>query len=79
MDWLRIEWNADEIPYVGIWVDEGALCHTSVVALEPTTGFYDNLETAWNKKEVAIIDSGDTKTWTITVHLGTADQPFPMD
>ena len=79
MDWLRIEWDADKVPYFGVWVDEGALCHTSVIALEPTTGFYDSLETAWNKKEVATIDSGDKKTWALTVHLGTADQPFPMD
>ena len=41
--WLRFEWNPSEIPYLGLWVDEGALNHESVAAPEPTTGWYDDL------------------------------------
>jgi galactose mutarotase-like enzyme len=76
-DWLRLDWNPAEVPYLGIWVDEGALNHTSVVALEPTTGFYDSLAIAWEKKEVTILEPGATHVWTLTVRTGTGERPFP--
>jgi galactose mutarotase-like enzyme len=76
-DWLRLDWNSAEVPYLGIWVDEGALNHTTVTALEPTTGFYDSLAVAWEKNEVALLEPGATQTWTLTVRVGTGEQPFP--
>lgn len=76
-DWLRLDWNPAEIPYLGIWVDEGALNHTTVTALEPTTGFYDSLAVAWEKKEVTVLESGATHTWSLKVQVGLGVQPFP--
>ncbi|RME44119.1 MAG: DUF5107 domain-containing protein [Chloroflexi bacterium] len=78
-DWLRLEWDPERVPYLSVWVDEGALSHESVVALEPTTGFYDSLEVAWNKGLVTILEPGETQTWTLRVRLGTGEQPFPPD
>ena len=77
-DWLRLDWNSAEVPYLGIWVDEGALNHTTVTALEPTTGFYDSLAVAWEKKEVTLLGPGATCTWTLTVRVGTGEQAFPV-
>ena len=76
-DWLRLEWNPNLVPYLGLWVDEGAFNPDSVAALEPTTGFYDNLITAWNKQQVTLIEPGATHTWTLTVRSGTGEQSFP--
>lgn len=76
-DWLRLDWHPDKIPYLGLWVDEGALSHSTVVALEPTTGFYDSLALAWEKNEITVLESGATHTWTLTVRIGTREQPFP--
>jgi galactose mutarotase-like enzyme len=78
-DWLRLDWNPAEVPYLGIWVDEGALNYASVVALEPTTGFYDSLAVAWKNKEVTILEPGAKHTWTLTVRIGTGEQPFPSE
>ena len=75
-DWLRLNWNAGEVPYLGIWIDEGAISPESVVALEPATGFYDNLAVAWEKQQVTTIKPGAIKSWTLSVRLGTNDQPF---
>jgi galactose mutarotase-like enzyme len=76
-DWLRLDWDPAEVPYLGIWVDEGALSHTTVAALEPTTGFYDSLAVAYEKNEVTILEPGTTHTWTLTVQVGTSLFPFP--
>jgi hypothetical protein len=78
-NWLRLDWDANQIPYLGIWVDEGALSHTTVVALEPATGFFDNLALAWDKQKVAIVEPGGSHTWMLAVRLGTDAQSFPMN
>jgi galactose mutarotase-like enzyme len=75
--WVRFEWIAQEVPYLGLWVDEGALNHRSVATPEPTTGWYDDLEFAYQKGEVVIVQAGDTHTWTLIVRLGHNGQPIP--
>lgn len=76
-NWLRLSWDAVQIPYLGVWVDQGFLSQTSVVALEPMTGFYDSLATAWAKQKVAIIGPGERTSWDLVVVLGTADDEPP--
>lgn len=76
-DWLRFDWDASLIPYLGIWVDEGVVNSSSVMAFEPMTGFYDSLAVAWEKKRVATLAPGEIKSWTLSVRLGTGDHPFP--
>jgi hypothetical protein len=45
--WLRLQWEPDEIPYLGIWVDEGAVNSVATVALESPTAS----TTAWKPPE----------------------------
>jgi hypothetical protein len=78
-DWLRMEWNPAPIPYLGLWVDEGALSHESVAAPEPTTGFYDSLAVAYEKNEVAVLEPGTVQTWDLRVRMGLPGEPFPYD
>lgn len=75
--WVRFEWNPAKTPYLGLWVDEGALSFDSVVALEPTTGWYDDLALAWQKREVIFVPAGGTHEWTLMVRLGMDGQPHP--
>jgi galactose mutarotase-like enzyme len=74
--WLRLDWDPTQVPYLSLWVDEGALNPESVAALEPTTGFYDSLAVANNKQRVAMIEPGDTHKWTLTVRVGSSEQPW---
>jgi hypothetical protein len=76
--WVRFEWDAQELRYLGIWIDEGALNHDSVATPEPTTGWYDDLAFAYQKGEVAILPAGNAHTWTLTVRLGNNGQPAPQ-
>lgn len=78
-DWLRLDWDPGSVPYLGIWIDEGFISHAAVVALEPTTGFYDSLATAWGKGEVTSVGPGAAVQWALEVRLGTGDQQFPYD
>ena len=76
-DWLRMDWDPGKVPYLGLWVDEGAFSHTTVAAPEPTTGFYDSLAVAWGKNEITVLEPGVTQTWVLTVRFGTRGLPFP--
>ena len=78
-DWLRLDWDPELVPFLAVWVDEGRLSHESVAALEPTTGFYDSLAVAWEKRQVTMIEPRESKSWTLSVRLGGGDQPFPTD
>ncbi len=68
--WLRLEWDPQEVPYLGLWVDEGLVNSAAVVAPEPTTGWYDDLALAWLKGEVKIVPAGGVHTWTLVVRVG---------
>ena len=76
--WVRFEWDSQQLPYLGLWVDEGSLNHDSVATPEPTTAWYDDLALAYSKGQVAILPIGDTHTWTLTVRLGHDGQPAPQ-
>jgi len=75
MDWLRLEWDAAQVPYLGLWVDEGAINSAPVAAPEPMTGFYDSLAVAWDKKRVALLAPGASREWSLSVRLGTGSLP----
>ncbi|MDR3573193.1 MAG: hypothetical protein P4L50_04995 [Anaerolineaceae bacterium] len=77
-NWVRFEWDSQAVPYLGLWVDEGALNHDSVATPEPTTGWYDDLALAYQKGEVTIAPAGETRLWTLTVRLGHDGQPIPQ-
>jgi len=66
---LRMTWDAAELPYLGIWVDEGAINCVSTVALEPTNGFYDSLSIAHGNGQVRVLAAGETQHWQIGVTL----------
>jgi galactose mutarotase-like enzyme len=68
--WLRLAWEPDAVPYFGLWVDEGALHHQAVAALEPATGFYDSLALAWAQQRVAVLGPGQSTAWTLIVQMG---------
>ena len=75
-EWLLLEWDAQEIPYLGIWIDEGLISHETVVALEPMTGYYDSLATAWKKQRVTVIEPGARQSWSLSVSIGCGERPL---
>lgn len=64
---MRLEWPAEVVPYLGVWVDEGMYNSAPVVALEPSNGYYDSLERAVENRRVLWLAPGETATWTVRV------------
>ena len=75
-DWLRMAWDAAQVPYLGLWVDEGALNAASVAAPEPATGFYDSLAWPGRTNVWRSCQPGDEVTWWLTVQLGTSEDSY---
>lgn len=75
--WLCMAWSPDEVPYLGIWVDEGAVNSVATAALEITTGFHDSLETAWGKGRSPLLAPGAIQAWTVTVRVGSGPLAAP--
>ena len=72
--WLRLEWDPQSVPYLGLWVDEGAVNSEAVVAPEPTTGWYDELALAWSKGKVQVLPAGGVQRWRLVVRVGVTMQ-----
>ncbi len=75
--WIRFEWDPLELPYLGVWIDEGALSAESVVALEPTSAYYDDLGLAYSKGLLKTLQVGETHHWTLQIRMGMDAQPRP--
>lgn len=68
--WLRLSWNPSEIPYLGVWVDEGTYNPLPTAALEPSTGYYDILTLAWQNQRVMTLPPGTPVRWSLDLELG---------
>jgi hypothetical protein len=67
--WLRLAWD---VPYAGIWLDHADVAREPVVAIEPTTGFYDELERASAAGRVSVVEPGRLLEWTLDLTVGHA-------
>lgn len=66
---LRLSWQTEEIPYLGIWVDEGAYNPQPTVALEPSNGYYDSLATAVSLGRALILQPAEKRHWSLRLNL----------
>jgi len=73
--WLRLTWDPALVPYLGIWLDNGAYAHHPVIALEPSTGYYDDLALAVSNRRVPQIQPGRSLRWSLEVTLGSGQHP----
>ncbi len=69
-EWLRMGWEPMAAAYFGVWIDEGFLNRVAAVALEPTTGYYDDLSLAWRNRRLAELQPGEVRRWQLRVRLG---------
>lgn len=60
---VRLTWDVAVAPYLGIWFDRGAYSREDVVALEPSTGFYDSLAGALDAGRVPVVAPGTELAW----------------
>ena len=63
--------NYDPIinPYLGVWITKGGFKGEYNCALEPSNGFYDNLNNAYDKGKLPFLKSLEEKQWTIFIEI----------
>ncbi|KAF2956695.1 DUF5107 domain-containing protein [Marinitoga sp. 38H-ov] len=58
-----------DLPYAGIWKNEGGFKGEYNCAIEPCNGFYDSLEIAKKYNKYLIFEPGEEKSWKISIEL----------
>lgn len=61
---------SDNVPYLGVWFDRKAFALHDVIALEPSTGFYDECNAAVRRGQVATLAASEHVQWWVTVSIG---------
>ncbi|CAG7636981.1 hypothetical protein ACFQI7_07440 [Paenibacillus allorhizosphaerae] len=69
-NYIELEWQPEAVPYVGVWIDEGAFNDQPVCALEPSNGYYDALSDAYRRGTLLRIGAGQTSKWHLDIRLG---------
>jgi len=70
---LRIEWSPEQLPYLGLFWDNGEFAAEPVVAVEPSTAWGEKLSTAAGEGRVLTLRHGRPLEWTL--HLSAAAGP----
>lgn len=70
-DWVRLSWDLHAVPYLGIWVDEGVYNAVPTAALEPTTGYFDDLSLACRTERALWLVPDVPYRWYVDVTLGS--------
>jgi galactose mutarotase-like enzyme len=72
---LKMSWDNQFAPYFGIWLDRGRYTQESVVALEPTNGFFDDLARAYENELIRYFEPGVPTSWWVEITVG-GDAPW---
>ena len=65
---LDIRWT-HECPYVGLWFDKFDFRSEGIIAIEPTTAYFDSLDTAIALGRAPKIAPGETLAWTLFLRV----------
>ncbi len=68
---LTMRWDPLLLPYLGIWFDRSRYSREDVVAIEPSTGWYDSTARAIAEDHVLRIPAGGTAAWWLEIALST--------
>lgn len=66
---LTMRWDPVLLPYLGIWFDRSRYSREDVVAIEPSTGWYDSAARALAERRVLQIPAGGTAAWWLELEL----------
>lgn len=66
---LDLTWTSTEVPYVGVWVDEGAYLQEPTAAIEPSSAFYDGLDIAWRQQRYRSLSPRVPNEWDVVISL----------
>lgn len=70
---LRMRYDAEKLPYLGLWCTMGGYRGDRNAALEPTTGYYDSVPRALENGRVRMLDPGERFTFAMTLTVEEMD------
>lgn len=70
---LRIDWTGEAVRWCGVWVDARSFSRERVIAIEPSTAWYDDVVRAHARGSVLVLEPGGSAAWSLRV---TLDDPF---
>lgn len=73
-EYVVLRWSPDELPYFGVWINEGQFNDQLIAAPEPCNGYYDSLALAYEYGRCPELPAGGTLTWTLELRLGKGTQ-----
>ena len=65
-----LQYDAQALPYLGIWITAGKFQGDYNCALEPSSGFYDSISKARELGKLQILSSGETLEFELSITLG---------
>ncbi len=71
-DFITLSWSQEELPFFGIWTNEGQFNGQLACALEPANGYYDELGLAVREDKRLQLQPGAAASWSIEVTVGLA-------
>lgn len=76
---VGLSWSVNEVPYLGMWVNEGGHAGQFNVAPEPCTAPLDRWDTARQWGRLPVIPPLGSREWTLRVSVGLAENPSRVD
>jgi galactose mutarotase-like enzyme len=67
---LTMSWDPAQVPYVGLWLDNGWFSDTPVAAIEPAIAFCDELALAVELGRAPMLAPRASLTWSLAVTFG---------
>jgi hypothetical protein len=72
---MELRWDMRLCPYVGSWFERAAFAREDVIAIEPSTGWFDSLAEAVRRGRVAWTPAAGHLSWWVELEFGPRGLP----
>jgi hypothetical protein len=72
---IGLVWPASQVPYLGVWVNEGGWSDQYNVAPEPATAAMDRVDFSKALGMNSVLGSGETRQWWLTISVRQGGEP----
>lgn len=66
---FEINFNPIVIPYLGVWLTTGGFKGEKNIAIEPSNGFYDSLENAFDNEKYEKVMANSSNEWSLEINI----------
>lgn len=65
----HLDYDAEKLPYLGVWITAGGWQGDYNCALEPSNGYYDSIEKAYKNQKLKVLSKGEALDFTLELIL----------